>query len=149
MNHLDPATREKRDYENGMSRFYSMQLRDANKTIELLREKINQLQHVEQQKVADLQEKVTELKIKNQALKSKMEFMQTSPAMYATHNQFNSQPIPFPPSSSSHIGRSATSNQVHEGPAYPFDPTLSNLGPWDRFLAFFIPFFFSLAHIQS
>ncbi|PLW25446.1 hypothetical protein PCANC_27256 [Puccinia coronata f. sp. avenae] len=41
MNHLDPATREKRDYENGMSRFYSMQLRDANKTIESLREKIN------------------------------------------------------------------------------------------------------------
>jgi TolA-binding protein len=129
MNHLDPATREKRDYENGMSRFYSMQLRDANKTIELLREKINQLQHVEQQKVADLQEKVTELKIKNQALKSKMEFMQMSPAMYATHNQFNSQPIPFPPLGSSHIGRLATSNQVHEGPAYPFDPTLSNLGP--------------------
>ncbi|PLW13446.1 hypothetical protein PCANC_23657 [Puccinia coronata f. sp. avenae] len=88
-----------------MSRFYLMQLHDANKTIKLLREKINQLQQVEQQKVVDLQEKVTELKIKNQALKSKMEFMQMSPAILAT------------------------SNQVHEGPAYPFDPTLSNLGP--------------------
>ena len=42
-----------------------MQLRDANKTIELLQEKINQLQKVEQKKVANIQEKVTEIKIKN------------------------------------------------------------------------------------
>jgi hypothetical protein len=37
---LDPASREERDNQNSLVRFYSMQLRDANKTIEKLRDKI-------------------------------------------------------------------------------------------------------------
>jgi FtsZ-binding cell division protein ZapB len=85
-NHFDPATREERDYQNGMTQFYSLQLCDSNKTIELLQERINQLQNDNQLKVTELQGKVNELMIKNQALKSKIEFMQINPSMFVGRN---------------------------------------------------------------
>jgi hypothetical protein len=37
---LNPASRKERDNQNSLVRFYSMQLRDANKTIEKLQDKI-------------------------------------------------------------------------------------------------------------
>jgi hypothetical protein len=74
---LDPASREERDHQNSLVRFYLMQVCDANKTIEKLRDKILRLQSGDQKKVTDLQEKVTtlqekltELKIENEVLKS-------------------------------------------------------------------------------
>jgi uncharacterized protein YlxW (UPF0749 family) len=75
-----------------------MQLRDANKTIEKLRDKILWLQSGNQKKVTNLQEKVerlqekvTDLRIENETLKSQLEFMQMPPRMYL----FHSQPLPF------------------------------------------------------
>jgi hypothetical protein len=51
---LDPASREERDNQKSLVRFYSMQLRDANKTIEKLRDKILRLQSGDQKKVTDV-----------------------------------------------------------------------------------------------
>jgi hypothetical protein len=110
-----------------MTRFYSLQLCDANKTIESLRERINQLQNGDQLKVTELQGKVTELMIKNQALKSKIEFMQINPSICFGRNTFFSQPFPFQTRSSS-FAQSATSNQLGKGTSGShFDPSLNHV----------------------
>ncbi|KNZ43652.1 hypothetical protein VP01_9g10, partial [Puccinia sorghi] len=54
-----------------MTNFYAMQLRDANKTIETLCNKVTRDQQSEQGHYPS--RKGTELKIKDQALKSKVE----------------------------------------------------------------------------
>jgi len=41
--YFDPASRQKSDMESGMAQFYAIQLQDANKTIQSLRDKNNQL----------------------------------------------------------------------------------------------------------
>ncbi|KNZ50497.1 hypothetical protein VP01_4392g1 [Puccinia sorghi] len=61
--------REKCDTENSMMQFYAMQLPDANKTINNLRDKVPRLRTSDQSKVNSMQEKVTGLKIENQASK--------------------------------------------------------------------------------
>ena len=71
-----------------MKQFYSLQLCDAKKTIKLLQERINQLQNGDQLKVTELQGKVTELMIKNQSLKRKIEFMQINPLMFVGQNTY-------------------------------------------------------------
>ncbi|KNZ50507.1 uncharacterized protein VP01_4381g2 [Puccinia sorghi] len=40
---FNPSARQKREHKNGMTHFYTMQLQDANKTIELLWSEINHL----------------------------------------------------------------------------------------------------------
>jgi TolA-binding protein len=109
-----------------------MQLRDANKTNEKLRDKILELQSGNQkrvndlqEKVTDLQEKLTELRIENQALKSHIEFMQMQPGRYSAHQGFHSQPPPFQNASS--FSASSTSAHVSQGPSHgDFDPSLNN-----------------------
>jgi hypothetical protein len=61
---LDPVSREERDKKNGLVQFYLMQLQDANKKNEKLRDKILELQSGDQKRVNDLQEKVTDLQEK-------------------------------------------------------------------------------------
>jgi hypothetical protein len=129
---LDPASREERDEKNGLVRFYSMQMRDTNKTNEKLQDKILELQSGNQkrvndlqEKVTDLQEKLTKLKIKNQALKSCIEFMQMQPGRYSAHQGFHSQPPPFQNALS--FSASLTSAHVPQGPSHgDFDPSLKN-----------------------
>jgi hypothetical protein len=127
VNPLNPATHEERDYQNSLTQFYSLQLCDANKTIKSLQERINQLQNGNQLKVTELKGKVTGLMIKNQALKSKIEFMQINPSMFIGHNTSFSQPLPFQTRSSS-FSPSATSNQLGKGPSGShFDPSLNHV----------------------
>ncbi|KNZ46198.1 hypothetical protein VP01_747g4 [Puccinia sorghi] len=59
-----------------------MQLRDANKTIETLRNEVTRLRTSNQSKDTTLQEKVTELKIENLPLKSKVDLLQMMLEIY-------------------------------------------------------------------
>ncbi|WAQ89899.1 hypothetical protein PtA15_11A591 [Puccinia triticina] len=106
-----------------MATFYAMQLRDANKTIESLCNKINRLRMGDQAKSNELKEKMTELRIENQSLKSKIELMH----MMSSNHLFSSQPVPFSrmnyQGSNVHNGlptaSSSTSHSMNE-----LDPTL-------------------------
>jgi hypothetical protein len=61
--------------------------------------------------------------IKNQALKSKIEFMQINPSMFVGRNTSFWQPLPFQTRSSS-FAPSATPNQLGKGPSGShFDPS--------------------------
>ncbi|WAR60400.1 hypothetical protein PtB15_9B339 [Puccinia triticina] len=91
---FDPAAREKRDRDGSMTTLYAMQLEDANQTIKTLCEKISRLLIGDQAKCNELKEKITELKFKNQPLKSKLKLMQMKYDM-SSHHHFSSQPIQF------------------------------------------------------
>jgi hypothetical protein len=127
---LDPASREEQDNQNNMVRFYLLQLRDANKKINRLCDKILQLQSGNQQKVTNIQgkiEKNTELRIENQALKSRLELMRVPPCMFSAHQGFHSQPPTFSTASMLFCAGS-TSTDVPQGTSLAnFDPTLSNI----------------------
>ncbi|WAR53730.1 hypothetical protein PtB15_3B239 [Puccinia triticina] len=120
---FDPAAREKRDRDNSMTAFYAMQLRDANKTIESLRNENNRLRMGDQAKSNKLKEKMTELQIENQSLKSKIELMQ----MMSSNHLFSSQPVPFGrmnyQGSNAHNGL-PTANSSTSYPMSELDPTL-------------------------
>jgi len=81
--YFDPATRQKRDLENGMTQFYAIQLQEANKTIQTLRdentrlrEEINRLRMGDITRANHLQEKVTDKKMEIQSLKGRCELLQ-------------------------------------------------------------------------
>ncbi|KNZ55785.1 uncharacterized protein VP01_2582g2 [Puccinia sorghi] len=88
---------EKCDTENSMMQFYAMQLRDAHKTIDNLRDEVTRLRTSNQSKVNSMQEKVTELKIQNQALKNKLEILQMRLEMSSACMTFPSQTLPIGP----------------------------------------------------
>ena len=125
-----------------------MQVRNANKTIEKLRDEILWLQSGDQKKVTDLQEKVTrlqekltKLKIENKVLKSWIQYMPMPPGMYAAHHVFHSQPLPFQKGLAMSFGAGLTLAHVPQVPGAGssstqqacgaseaiFDPTLKNL----------------------
>ncbi|KNZ47488.1 hypothetical protein VP01_6364g1 [Puccinia sorghi] len=56
---FNPTVRKKCDNENRMTKFCAMQLRDVNKTVNKLRDKVNCLQTSDQRKVTLIQEKLT------------------------------------------------------------------------------------------
>ena len=83
-----------------MTQFYTMQLREANTTVEILKSKVTRLMAGNQSKVNTLQEKLTDLRIENQALKSKFKLLQMKLEMSLARMTFTSQPAPFHPSAS-------------------------------------------------
>jgi hypothetical protein len=131
---LDPASREEQGSQKVIVCCYLLQLRDANKTIDKLKDKILHLQSGNQQKVTNLQwkienlqEKNTKLRMENQALKSRLEFMQVPQGMFSAHQGFHSQPPAFP-TASMLFGPGLTSTEFPQGPSLAhFDSTLSNI----------------------
>ena len=73
---FDPMACKKQETESSMTQFYTMQLREANKTVKILQGEVTRLTAGNQSKVNMLQEKLTDLRMENQALKSKVELLQ-------------------------------------------------------------------------
>ena len=113
---FEPTACKKQETESSMTQFYTMQLREANTTVEILRSKVTRLMAGNQSKVNTLQEKLTDLRIENQALKSKVELLQMKLKMSSARMTFTSQPAPFCPSAS---GSAAIQSNIGE-----MDPSL-------------------------
>ncbi|KNZ54812.1 hypothetical protein VP01_2847g3 [Puccinia sorghi] len=114
---FDSMDHKKQDAKNSMTKLYAMQLRDANKTIETLCDKVTRLRNINQSKVTTLQEKVTESKIENQALKSKVYLLQMRLEIYLARMKFASQVAPF--------GALGTSLATHPTGLGKMDPSLN------------------------
>ena len=72
-----------------------MQLKDTNKTIQGLCEEVNRLQKEDLEKKKELEEKIFQLSLDNQALKGKIDLLQMRLDIYNTP-MFHSQPVlPF------------------------------------------------------
>ena len=85
-----------------MSQFYAMQLKEAHKTIEKLRDEntrlrkeMNLLRLGEQSRLAELQQKLNEQRFNNQALKNQVDMTQMRIEMLSGGRMFSSQPV-FP-----------------------------------------------------
>ncbi|KNZ44401.1 hypothetical protein VP01_91g8 [Puccinia sorghi] len=99
--YFDPTTLQKRDIETGMTHYYAIQLQEAHKTIQTLRNETIQLRkeisHLRMGDISlsnELQEKVMDQKVEIQSLKSKFKLLRMRLKMYGTTSMgFASQPL--------------------------------------------------------
>ena len=127
---FNPAARKKQDTKLGMSHFYAMQLKEANKAVDRLRENNTQLREEmnllrlgEQSRMSVLQQRINELRFENEALKNKLEMIQMRYNMMSRGPMFASQPsFPHGNTMSGHMTTSNTDNSSSSN--IPIDPTI-------------------------
>ncbi|KNZ46926.1 hypothetical protein VP01_682g6 [Puccinia sorghi] len=76
-----------------MSEFYAMKLKEANKTTQSLRKDINQSCLDDLRKKKELKDKIFQLSLENQSLKSKIDLLNMRLKMYNAPPMFHSQAI--------------------------------------------------------